>query len=161
MGPLATEPPKPRPTKHTYRHNPLRSVNWLYRPTASHPRGIPAISSQRPHLNHERHRTTRIYQPHPQTYNPARQIHSIATWTCTEACWNGIWPDGLCGFLPKAAGMRPEACGPHGPPPAPMPRSRSSPGSDARHRSPDVTLGFAEYARFPIYICLSFSLFAL
>jgi hypothetical protein len=69
-------------------------------------------------------------------------------------CWHGIWPDGLCGFRPKAAGMRPVACGP-------MPRSRSSPGSDARHRSLDVILGFAEYARFPIYICLSFSLFAL
>ena len=55
--------------------------------------------------------------------------------------------------------MRPVACGPHGPPPAPIPRSRASPGSDARHRSPDVILGFAEYALFfPIYICLSFSL---
>jgi hypothetical protein len=46
-------------------------------------------------------------------------------------CWHGIWPDGLCGVRPKAAGMRPVACGP-------QPRSRSSPGSDARHRSPDV-----------------------
>jgi len=63
---------------------------------------------------------------------------------------------------PKAAGMRPVACGPHGPPPAPMLRSRASPGSDARHRSPDVILGEAEYALFfPIYSCLSFSLFAL
>jgi hypothetical protein len=44
----------------------------------------------------------------------------------------------------------------------PMPRSRASPGSDARHRSPDMILGEAEYALFfPIYICLSFSLFAL
>jgi hypothetical protein len=77
-------------------------------------------------------------------------------------CWHGIWPDGLCGFRPNAAGMRPVAYSPHGPPPAPMPRSRASPGSDARHRSPDVILGFAEYALFfPIYICLSFSLFAL
>jgi len=43
-----------------------------------------------------------------------------------------------------------------------MLKSRSSPGSDARHRSPDVILGFAEYALFfPIYFCLSFSLFAL
>ena len=74
-------------------------------------------------------------------------------------CWHGIWPDGLCGFRPKAAGMRPVACGPHGPPPSPMPRNRSSPGSDARHRSPDMILGFTEYALFfPIYICLSFSL---
>jgi hypothetical protein len=55
--------------------------------------------------------------------------------------------------------MRPVACGPRGPLPAPMPRSRSSPGSDARHWSPHVILGFAEYARFfLIYICLSFSL---
>ena len=54
------------------------------------------------------------------------------------------------------------AYSPHRPPPAPMPRSRASPGGDARHRSPDVILGFAEYALFfPIYICLSFSLFAL
>jgi hypothetical protein len=46
--------------------------------------------------------------------------------------------------------------------PAPMLRSRVSPGSDARHWSPDVILGFAEYAlSFPIYIRLSFSLFAL
>jgi len=60
---------------------------------------------------------------------------------------------------PKAAGMWPVACGPHGPPPAPMPRSRASPGSDARHRPPGMILGFAEYALFfPIYICLSFSL---
>jgi len=34
-------------------------------------------------------------------------------------CWHGIWPDSLCGVRPKAAGMRPVACGPHGPPPAP------------------------------------------
>jgi hypothetical protein len=63
---------------------------------------------------------------------------------------------------PQAAGMRPLVCSPHEPPPAPMLKSRSSPGSDARHRSPDVILGFAEYAfSFPIYIRLSFSLFAL
>ena len=43
--------------------------------------------------------------------------------------------------------------------PASMLRSRASPGSDARHWSPDVILGFAEYAlSFPIYSCLSFSL---
>jgi hypothetical protein len=66
---------------------------------------------------------------------------------------------------PKAAGIRPVAYGPHWPrlpppaSPAPMLRSRVSPGSDARHWSPDVILGFAEYAlSFPIYICLSFSL---
>jgi len=42
---------------------------------------------------------------------------------------------------------------------SPMPRSKSSPGSDARHRSPDVILGFVEYAlSFPIYLCLSLSL---
>jgi len=63
---------------------------------------------------------------------------------------------------PKAAVMRPVACGPHGPPPAPMMSSRARPSSDARHRSPDVILGFAEYALFfPIYSCLSFPLFAL
>jgi len=77
-------------------------------------------------------------------------------------CWHRIWPDGFCGVLPKAAGMRPVACGPNGPPPAPMPSSRSSSDSDAWYRSPDVILGFAEYVLFfPIYICLSFSLFAL
>jgi len=43
-----------------------------------------------------------------------------------------------------------------------MLRSRASPGSGARHWSPDVILGFAEYAlSFPIYIRLSFSLVAL
>ena len=43
--------------------------------------------------------------------------------------------------------------------PAPMLRSRASPGSDARHWSPDVILGFTEYAlSFAIYIRLSFSL---
>ena len=43
--------------------------------------------------------------------------------------------------------------------PAPMLRSRASPGSDARHWSPDVILGFAEYAlSFPIYSCLPFPL---
>jgi len=77
-------------------------------------------------------------------------------------CWHGIWPDGLCGFRPKAAGMRPVACGPHGPPPAPMPRSRSSSGSDARHRSPDVILGFAEYALLShIYLPVFLFLFTL
>jgi len=45
---------------------------------------------------------------------------------------------------------------------SPMPRRGSSPESDARHRSPDVILGEAEYAlSFLIYLCLSFSLFAL
>jgi len=64
---------------------------------------------------------------------------------------------------PKAAGMRPGACGPQGPPPAPVPRRRSSPGSDARHRSPDLIHGFAEYAlSFPyIFACLSLSLCSL
>ena len=79
----------------------------------------------------------------------------------TGECWHGIWPDGLCGFRPKAAGMRPVACGPHGSPPAPMLMSRASPGSDARDGSPVVILGFAQYALFfPIYIfaCLSLSL---
>jgi len=62
---------------------------------------------------------------------------------------------------PMAAGMRPVAWSPHRPPPAPMLKSRFSPSSDARHWSPDVILGFVEYALFfPIYICLSFSLFA-
>jgi hypothetical protein len=37
-----------------------------------------------------------------------------------------------------------------------------SPGSDARHRSPDVILGFAEYVlSFPIYLSVFLSLFAL
>jgi hypothetical protein len=57
----------------------------------------------------------------------------------------------------EAGGLRPPLASP-----APMLRSRASPGSDARHWSPDVILGFAEYAlSFPIYICLSFSLLAL
>jgi len=89
---------------------------------------------------------------------------SVTTLQCIPAasCWHGICPSGFCGVWPKAAGMRPLACGPHGPPPAPIPRSRSSPGSDARHQSPDVVLGFAKYTLFfPIYSCLSFSLFAL
>jgi len=88
MGSLATEPFKPRTTKHADRYNPLRSVHWLYRPTAIHPRAKPAIGSQRPHLNHQRHRNTHVYQPNPQTHNPASQIHSITTWTCTEARWH-------------------------------------------------------------------------
>jgi len=58
--------------------------------------------------------------------------------------------------------MRPVVCGPHGPPPAPMLRSRASPGSDARHWSPDVILGFAEYAlSFPIYLPVFLSLCSL
>ena len=57
----------------------------------------------------------------------------------------------------EAGGLRPPLASP-----APMLRSRASPGSDARHWSLDVILGFAEYAlSFPIYIRLSFSLFAL
>jgi len=57
----------------------------------------------------------------------------------------------------EAGGLRPPLASP-----APMLRSRASPGSGARHWSPDVILGFAEYAlSFPIYIRLSFSLFAL
>jgi len=60
---------------------------------------------------------------------------------------------------PNAAGMRPVACGTHGPPPAPIPRSRASSSSDAWNRTPDMLLGFAKYALFfLIYICLSFSL---
>jgi len=63
---------------------------------------------------------------------------------------------------PKVAGMSPVACGPHGPPSASMPRRRSSPGSDARHRSPDVILGFAEYGlSFPIYLPVFLSLYVL
>jgi hypothetical protein len=76
-------------------------------------------------------------------------------------CWHGIWPDGLCGVRPKAAGIRPVACGRHGPPSTPMPRSRDSPGSDAWDRSPVVIPGFAKYALFfPIYMfaCPSLSL---
>jgi hypothetical protein len=62
---------------------------------------------------------------------------------------------------PKAAGMRPVACGPMGRHQPSMPRSRSSPGSDARHRSPDVILGFAEYALLshiylPVFLSLLF-----
>jgi len=74
-----------------------------------------------------------------------------------------VWRSGAVSpRWPKAAGMWPVACFPHGPPPALMPRSRGSPGIDARHQSPDVILGFAKYAlSFPIYIRLSFSLFAL
>jgi len=85
--------------------------------------------------------------------SPSFRIDQVAK------CWHGIWPGGLCGFWSNAAGIRLVACGPHGPPPAPIPRSRASPGSDARHRSPNVILGFAEYSLFfPIYICLFFSL---
>jgi len=63
---------------------------------------------------------------------------------------------------PKAAGMRPVACGPHEPPPAPIPKSRASPGSDARHWSPDVILGFAEYALLShIYLPVFLSLCSL
>jgi hypothetical protein len=96
-------------------------------------------------------------------------------------CWHGIWPDGFCGVwgLTAPNGLRLRARGrwhtapiglacphqPRWPPPAspaPMLSSRASPCSDAWHWSPDVILCFAEYAlSFPIYICLSFSLFAL
>jgi hypothetical protein len=62
-------------------------------------------------------------------------------------------------------GFGPMACvafGPHGPPPAPMSRSRASPGSDARHWSPDVILGFAEYALLShIYLPVFLSLCSL
>jgi hypothetical protein len=57
----------------------------------------------------------------------------------------------------EAGGLRPLLASP-----APMLRSRASPGSDARHWSPDGILGFTEHAlSFPIYLRLSFSLFAL
>jgi hypothetical protein len=74
-----------------------------------------------------------------------------------------VWRSGgYSPHRPKAAGMKPVACGLHGPPPAPMPRRRSRPGSDARHRSPDVMLGFAENAlSFPIYFPVVLALFAL
>jgi hypothetical protein len=72
-----------------------------------------------------------------------------------------VWCSGSYSpYRPKAGGMRPVACGPHGPPPALMPRRRSSPGSDARHRAPVVILGFAEYSlSFPIYLLVFLSLF--
>jgi len=60
---------------------------------------------------------------------------------------------------PKAPGMRPVACGLHELQPAPMPRMRSSAGSDARHRVPVMILGFAEYGlSFPIYMPIFLSL---
>jgi len=80
---------------------------------------------------------------------------------------------------PVGTGFGPAAYGPHWPrlpPPVSLaptglacphqarlpPWRRGGPGSDARHWSPDVKLGFAEYAlSFPLYIRLSFSLFAL
>jgi hypothetical protein len=66
------------------------------------------------------------------------------------------------GLQPPMAYCPHQPCLPPSASPAPMLRSRASPGSDARHWSPDVMLGFAEYAlSFPIYSCLSFSLFAL
>jgi hypothetical protein len=102
--------------------------------------------------------------PHPGVpgIGPRSKATLPKCYTFSTKCWHGIWPDGLCGVWPKATGMRPVACGPLGPPPAPMPRSRSCPGSDARRRSPDVILGEAEYAfSLPIYLCLSLSLFAL
>jgi len=73
-----------------------------------------------------------------------------------------VWRSGAVSpRRPKSAGMRPVACGPHGPP-FPMLKSRSSPGSDARHQSPDVILGFAEYAlSFPIYLPVFLSLCSL
>jgi len=56
-------------------------------------------------------------------------------------------------------GFGPMAYSPHWPPPASTPGRRSSPGSDARHRSPDVILGEGEYfLSFPVYLCLSLSL---
>jgi len=60
MGPLATEPSKPRPTKHAHGHDLLCSVHRLHRPTAIYPRGQPAIGPQRPHPNHLRHRKTHV-----------------------------------------------------------------------------------------------------
>ena len=78
--------------------------------------------------------------------------------------------------LAVGTGFGPVAYGPHWPrlpPPASLaptslacphrprlpPWQRGGLGSDARHWSPDVILGFAEYAlSFPIYIRLSFSL---
>jgi len=57
----------------------------------------------------------------------------------------------------QAGGFRPPLASP-----SRMLMNGASPGSDARHSSADVILGFAEYAvYFPIYRRLSFSLFAL
>jgi hypothetical protein len=64
---------------------------------------------------------------------------------------------GAGGLGHEAGGLRPPLAWP-----APMLRSMASPGSDDRHWSPDVILGFAKYAlSFSIYIRLSFSLIFL
>jgi len=85
----------------------------------------------------------------PSSFMLARDLARWLVWH--SGAYNPHWP--------MAAGMTPVACGPLGPPPAPMPRTKSSPGSDARHRPPNVILSFTEYAlSFPIYLCLPFSL---
>jgi len=85
LGSLATEPSKPRPKKQAHGHNPVRSVHRLCRSNPIHHRGIHAIGSQRPQLNHERYRKTHGHQQNPQTHNTASQIYSMTAWTCTEA----------------------------------------------------------------------------
>ena len=51
------------------------------------------------------HCARRYYNTNMITYKQTRP----------SACWHGIWPDGLCGFRPNAADMRPVAYGPHWP----------------------------------------------
>jgi len=81
---------------------------------------------------------------------------ALSTWF-VHFVWNALGQRGSVGM-----GFGPMACSHHGPPPAPIPRSRASFGIVACHPSPDEILGFAVYAPFfPIYICLSFSLSAL
>jgi hypothetical protein len=98
---------------------------------------------------------------------------ALSTWF-VHFVWNALGQRGSVG-----TGFGPAAYGPHWPrlpPPASLapiglacphrprlpPWRRGGPGSDARQWTPDVILGFAEYAlSFPIYIFLSFSLVLL
>jgi len=80
----------------------------------------------------------------------------------SRSCWHGMWADDFCGYWPGSVGMKPVACGPHRPPPGPIPRCTATHSSDSRHRFPEAILCFAEYALlFPIYMCLSSSLLAV
>jgi len=105
----------------------------------------------------------RYFRPSSHTRCTYYDLSADVEWICRNrllardlARWR-VWHSGA--YSPD--GLKLRAWGrAYGPPPAPMPKSRASPGSDARHRSSDVILGFAKYASsFPyIFAYLSLSL---
>ena len=90
---------------------------------------------------------------HPTSLSQPYEVSIAVFGSMSRRVGTGFGPMAWVAYGPHWPRLPPPAS------PAPMLRSRASPGSNARHWSPDVILGFAEYAlSFPIYIRLSFSL---